>query len=102
MDTASNAAQGPNTTAAIVAPTACPVVPPGSGTLNIITTKENAANSAMSGTVRLFNMPRTFCVARIQNGAATTYIAAAVSGLKYPSGMCINHLNKQWTMNNGQ
>jgi hypothetical protein len=31
--------------AARATPVACPVVPPGSGTLNIITTNENAAKS---------------------------------------------------------
>src|SRR5579871_327343 len=45
-------AQGPSTIAATPIPTACPVVPPGNGKLNIITTKEKAANNEMSGNRR--------------------------------------------------
>ena len=46
------AAQGPRVMARRVPPTACPVVPPGRGILNIISTKEKAAKSASAGTVR--------------------------------------------------
>ena len=52
-DTASIAAHGPSTTVANPIPTACPVVPPGSGRLNIMITNENAANSESSGTSRV-------------------------------------------------
>jgi len=42
-------AQGPSTILAMETPTAWPVVPPGSGRLNIMTTKENAANTEIRG-----------------------------------------------------
>ena len=44
--------QGPSTMAATPTPTACPEVPPGRGMLNIMITKENAANTEISGMVR--------------------------------------------------
>ena len=44
---------GPSTMVAMVTPSACPVVPPGSGRLNIIRTKENAAKTDISGTMRV-------------------------------------------------
>ena len=44
IETASIDAAGPSTTVASATPIACPVVPPGSGMLNIITTNEKAAN----------------------------------------------------------
>ena len=47
--------QGPSTIAAMPTPTACPVVPPGSGRLNIIMTNENAAKTDSSGTACVFN-----------------------------------------------
>ena len=50
METASIATSGPSTIAPIAMPTACPVVPPGKGRLNIITTNENAAKTANNGT----------------------------------------------------
>ncbi len=46
------APEGPITMAAMVTPSACPVVPPGSGKLNIISTNENAAKTEMRGTMR--------------------------------------------------
>ena len=52
------AAQGPKTIARSVAPTACPVVPPGKGMLNIIKTKEKAENTANTGTVRVARVLR--------------------------------------------
>src|SRR6516165_3119123 len=48
--------EGPRTITAIVTPRACPVVPPGSGRLNIITTKENAANTETRETARVLNV----------------------------------------------
>src|ERR1035437_1152537 len=83
------AAQGPNTTARSVPPTACPVVPPGKGTLNIIKTKAKAAKSASTGTVRWVRTLRTRFTARYQKGRETAYMVPQVTGLKYPSGMCI-------------
>ena len=46
-------AHGPSTMAATATPTACPVVPPGSGRLNIIMMNENAANTESNGTIRV-------------------------------------------------
>jgi hypothetical protein len=55
--TAITAAHGPNTTAMRVPPTPWAVVPPGTGTLNIMIVKLSAEKIASSGTVRLL---RTF------------------------------------------
>ena len=44
------AAAGPSTIAASVPPTPCAVVPPGTGTLNIMIVKVNAEKIASSGT----------------------------------------------------
>ena len=51
-------------------PTACPVVPPGRGTLNIMTTKENAANTEISGIVRVVRSFFMRCSAAYQPEAA--------------------------------
>ncbi len=69
METASMDAHGPSTTAASPMPTACPVVPPGSGRLNIMMTKENAAKSESSGTRRVCSAFLTRWRATHQNGA---------------------------------
>src|ERR1051325_855736 len=89
MDIASIDAHGPSTIAAIATPTACPVVPPGSGRLNIMMMKENAANTDSSGTIRVFSTRFIFCSDMYQNGADPAYRAAHVPGPRYPSGMCI-------------
>ena len=57
VETARIDADGPSTIAASAAPTAWPVVPPGSGMLNIITTNENAATSDSRGTSRACERP---------------------------------------------
>ena len=62
-------AQGPSTMAAIPTPTACPVVPPGSGRLNIMMMNENAANTDNSGTILVFNARFIFLSDVYQNGA---------------------------------
>jgi hypothetical protein len=41
--------QGPSAITAMPTPTACPVVPPGSGRLNIMMMNENAAKTDSSG-----------------------------------------------------
>ena len=51
--TATTAAHGPRSTATKTAPTAWAVVPSGIGTLNIMTTNENALPSASMGTWRV-------------------------------------------------
>ena len=57
IDSDSIEAQGPSTTVAAPTPTACPVVPPGRGTLNIMMTKQNALATASSGTSRVLQQP---------------------------------------------
>src|ERR1700686_2248724 len=88
IDIASMEAHGPSTIAAIPTPTACPVVPPGSGRLNNMVTKENAANTDSSGRVRPNSVRRVRRRATHQHGALAAYIAAQVEGLRYPSGIC--------------
>ena len=51
-DVAITAAHGPSTMAMSVPPTAWAVVPPGTGTLNIMIAKLNAEKIASNGTVR--------------------------------------------------
>ena len=70
IDTDSMAAQGPSTTVAAPTPTACPVVPPGRGTLNIMMTKQNALATASSGTSRVFSSRLTRAKAIYQKGMA--------------------------------
>ncbi len=67
---ASAAPHGPSTIAAIAIPTACPVVPPGSGRLNIMMTNEKAAKSEIKGTKRVASSARTRRSAIVQNGSA--------------------------------
>src|SRR5215510_11287243 len=83
------APQGPRTIAAIPTPTAWPVVPPGSGTLNIMITNAKAANTESDGINRALNCRLHRRTATYQNGIAPQYIAAQVEGLNVPSGMCI-------------
>ena len=51
-------------------PTACAVVPPGIGRLNIMTTKQKAETAASNGTRRVCNKRFTRSSATYQNGAA--------------------------------
>src|SRR5262249_28737972 len=67
---ASIAAQGPSAIAASPIPAACPVVPPGSGRLDIIRTNENAAASDSSGINRVCSDFLTRCNETYQNGPA--------------------------------
>jgi hypothetical protein len=75
-------AQGPRTILAIATPTAWPVVPPGSGRLNIITTKEKAANSESNGISFVVSRRFNRRSETYQNGAELAYNAAQVAGLK--------------------
>src|ERR1700679_2385748 len=84
---------GPSTMAAIATPTAWPVVPPGKGKLNIMTTKENAAKRDSRGTACVFNRRFIFCSETYQNGVAPAYKVAQVEGLRYPSGICMLLMN---------
>ncbi len=71
------AAHGPSTMAATPVPTAWPVVPPGSGRLNIMTTKEKAANTESSGISRVVSRRFTFRSASHQKGVAAGVESAA-------------------------
>ena len=73
MEIAMTAAHGPRTIAMRVAPTACPVDPPRTGTLNIMMTKENAAPRASSGTCLLLSVRLTLRAARDQIGSMTSH-----------------------------
>ena len=81
--------QGPSTIVAMVTPSACPVVPPGSGMLNIMTTKANAAKTEMRGTTRVSNTRLSRRRQRYHEARIPPYKAAQVDGLRYPSGMCM-------------
>ena len=88
-DNATMDAHGPSSTAATPTPTACPVVPPGSGMLNIITTNEKAARSESTGTRRVWTCLRTRRIATYQKGAEVAYSAAQVAGALGASGWCL-------------
>src|SRR5271170_2782286 len=75
-------AQGPSTMVAIPTPTACPVVPPGNGRLNIMMMNENAANTDSRGTIWVLNARFIRWRETYQNGAAPAYSAAQVAGLR--------------------
>ena len=83
------AAQGPSRIAISVAPTAWPVEPPTTGTLNIMMTNENAAASASSGICRVRRVRFTLRAAITQMGSMTSHRTTKVCGPRYPSGMCI-------------
>ena len=65
-----------------VPPTPCAVVPPGTGTLNIMIAKLNAEKMASSGTVRPPIARRTRAAATSQHGIASAYSTPQVSGLR--------------------
>ncbi len=80
MEIAITAAHGPSRIAISVAPTACPVDPPITGTLNIMMTKEKAAPSASSGICRVFSVRLTLRAATIQMGSMTSHRTTYVCG----------------------
>src|SRR5512133_1348346 len=88
IDSDSIPPQGPSTMPATAIPTACAVVPPGRGRLNIITTNENAANTEIRGMVRVINCRLILRNATYHPDPESAYSAAHVDGLRYPSGMC--------------
>src|SRR6202142_4444534 len=90
IGTARVAPDGPSTMAAMVTPSAWPVVPPGSGKLNIITTNAKAAKTEMSGTTRLSSALLRRFSAPYHPVFVPAYNTAQVDGLKYPSGICIH------------
>ncbi len=72
METAITAAQGPRMIAIRVPPTAWPVEPPTTGTLNIMMTKEKAAPRASSGICFVFSVFLTLRAATNQMGIITS------------------------------
>jgi hypothetical protein len=58
------------------------VVPPGTGILNIITTKEKAENMLSSGTALLVSLLLSLFPAITQKGIHAAYMAAQVWGLR--------------------
>ena len=80
MVIAITAAQGPRRIAISVAPTAWPVDPPTTGTLNIMMTKENAAPSASSGICLVRSVRLTLRAATTQMGIITSHSTANVCG----------------------
>lgn len=65
-----------------VPPTACPVVPPGSGILNIIPRKENAAPIPSNGIFTFGISSFTFLTEYVHTGTMAAVITAQVEGLK--------------------
>src|SRR3989337_390281 len=84
------APQGPTAIAIKTPPTAWPVLPPGRGTLNIITRKENAAEMARRGALRVSRLSLTLRAAIAQRGEQAAEAARYVGGPRYPSGICIS------------
>ena len=76
------AASGPSRIAMSVPPTACPVVPPGSGTLNIIATNEKAAPTPIMETFSFGSSVLTFLTEWIHTGTMAAVITAQVEGLR--------------------
>ena len=99
IEMATMAAHGPRTIAATPIPTAWPVVPPGSGRLNIMTTKEKAAKTDSSGIMRVCKAAFRRLRAIYQKGAAAAKRLAQVEGLRYPSGICMASRTKQDSTN---
>ena len=91
MEVQMQAAQGPRITARTPLPTAWAVVPPGIGTLNIISTKEKAAPITISGISLVLRAAFTLLTAVAQNGIMIAYPITQVTGLRYPSGICMNN-----------
>ena len=65
------AAHGPKSMATNTPPTACPVEPPGIGTLNIMITKVNAAPIASMGTCLALRVFLTILEASAHTGSIT-------------------------------
>ena len=80
MEIAITAAHGPRMIAMSVAPTACPVDPPMTGTLNIMMTNEKAAPSARSGICLVLSVCLTLRAAMNQMGIMTIQSTTYVCG----------------------
>jgi hypothetical protein len=81
-DTEMQAEYGPIKMAIRVPPTACPVVPPNRGTLNIIIKKDSAANMPSWGIFALLISFLTFFTETAQTGTIAAAITAQVDGLR--------------------
>ena len=79
-DTAMQAASGPKSRATSAPPTAWPVVPPGSGTLNIMSRNENAAQMPRNETCSRESARRTWRTQWAQMGTIATAATASVWG----------------------
>ena len=79
-ETAMAAASGPSSSAMSAPPTAWPVVPPGSGTLNIMSKKENAAQMPRKAICSRSSVARTFLMQWTQTGTIATAMTASVCG----------------------
>ena len=82
MEMARTAAQGPKSMATSVPHTACPVVPPGMGTLNIMARKLNAAATPRSGIFSRGTVWRTLREACSHTGTITAPMTPQVEGLR--------------------
>ena len=80
--TATTAAHGPSRTAMRTAPTACAVVPSGTGTLSSITRKLNEAAMASRGTWRWVTTRRTREAPAAHTGTMAAPMTAQVCGLR--------------------
>ena len=81
-DTDRQAAYGPSSAAISVPPTACPVVPPGIGMLNIMLMKENAAPTPISAIFSFGSSVFTFRIQTPQTGIMAAAITPQVCGLR--------------------
>ena len=79
-ETAIHAASGPNSRAIRVPPTACPVVPPGRGTLNIIPRNEKAAPTPIKGSFSFGSSFITFLSACTHTGIIAAVMTAQTDG----------------------
>ena len=95
IDIAMVAISGPRMMAASAPPTAWAVVPPGIGTLNIMMINEKAAIKAIKGTFLADIFSRNFRTPMTQNGRTIMNMMIEVSGLRYPSGMCMAVVTSQ-------
>jgi hypothetical protein len=57
--------------------------------LNIMMVKDSAEKIASSGIVRLLRTFLTFCVETAQTGTVAAARPREITGLRYPSGMCM-------------
>ena len=96
-----HASQGPSRTVASAAPRKWPLVPPATGKLSICAAKTNAPVTPSSGTTRSSSRAPARRRPTPTAPAATTAVAAATSGDRNPSGMCMVLLSG-WRAHSGQ